>query len=108
MGADLGVAAALDPRPIVHVLSGAPVAAVHGPMIDRQFPRRAYDLLVAARRGTPAAAHTALDQALQEVVGDGAAIALLMQAQSLVHRIKELLGDDGRHLDGYPLCAIAV
>src|SRR5258706_1842276 len=39
MGADLGIAAAFDLCPIVHVLLGAPIAAVHGPMIDRHLAR---------------------------------------------------------------------
>jgi len=50
MGADLGIAAALDPSPIVHVLLGATVAAVHRPMIHAQRSRRANHLLVAAGR----------------------------------------------------------
>ena len=50
MGADLGIAAALDLRPIVHVLLGATIAAVHGPMIHAHLPRRAHDLVVASRR----------------------------------------------------------
>ena len=108
MGADLRIAAALDPGPIVHVLSGAPIAAVHGPVIDGEPSRRAHDLLVAAGRGTAAAAHAALDEALQEVVRDGPAIPLLVQAQLLMHRFEQLPRDDGGHADGYPLGAIPV
>jgi DNA invertase Pin-like site-specific DNA recombinase len=48
-------------------------APVHGPVIDGKPPRRAHDLVVAPRRGAPAVADAALDQALQEVVGDGPA-----------------------------------
>ena len=48
----------------------------------------------------------ALDQALQEVVRDGPAISLFVQAQLLMHLFEQLPGDDGRHGDRDPLLAI--
>ena len=56
------------------------------------------DLLVAARRGTSAAAHAAPDQALQEEVGDGPAISLLVLA-AFMHRFEQLPRHDGGHVD---------
>jgi hypothetical protein len=64
MGSDLGILAAPDPGPVVHVLLGAAIAAVHGAMIDGQLSRGIHDLVVASRRRRPATAHAALNQAL--------------------------------------------
>ena len=49
MSVDLGIAAPLDPRPVVHVLLCAAIAAVHGLMIYGHLARGAHDLVVAAR-----------------------------------------------------------
>jgi hypothetical protein len=46
VGADLRIPAAFDPRSIMHVLLGAPIAAVRGPVIHAQPSGRAHDPVV--------------------------------------------------------------
>src|SRR5882724_10887149 len=105
MGADLRIAAALDLCPIVHVLSGASIAAVHGPMIDRHLARWARDPAPTSRRRASTSATSTLNETAQQVVRNGSAISLIVTAQLPLHHVEQLTRDDGSHLDRYPLCA---
>jgi hypothetical protein len=88
MRGDHGIGAALDLRPVVDVLSGAPIAAVCGVMIHGHRPRRAHDLLPTSKGQTPASAHAALHEAAQQVMGDRLAISGVVAAQPLLHLVE--------------------
>jgi hypothetical protein len=104
----LRVAAALNERRGVHPFFRPPVALVRRLVVDAALAGHQVLPHVPSVRGEPPSTLAALDQAAEEVLHGGLAVALPALAQPLLRLVEHLLADNRRNLHPDPFRSVAV